>query len=43
VRNYVSNLLTKLQVDDRGQAITIARDAGLGQPPTHPRDARMDG
>lgn len=33
VRNYVSNILTKLHVDDRAQAITAARDAGLGQPP----------
>ena len=33
VRNYVSNILTKLQVDDRSQAITAARDAGLGQRP----------
>ena len=33
VRNYVSNILTKLHVDDRAQAITTARDAGLGQPP----------
>lgn len=37
VRNYVSNILAKLNVDDRAQAITMARDAGLGQPPTrHP-------
>ena len=42
VRDYVSNILTKLQVDDRGQAIPIARDRGLGQPPTHPRDAQVD-
>jgi len=33
VRNYVSNILTKLNVSSRGQAITAARDAGLGQPP----------
>jgi DNA-binding NarL/FixJ family response regulator len=33
VRNYVSNILTKLQVADRGQAITAARDVGLGEPP----------
>lgn len=33
VRNYVSNILTKLDVTDRAQAITIARDAGIGQPP----------
>lgn len=31
VRNYVSNILTKLQVSSRAQAIIRARDAGLGQ------------
>jgi DNA-binding NarL/FixJ family response regulator len=36
VRNYVSNILTKLHVADRAQAITTARDAGLGQPPPSP-------
>ncbi len=30
VRNYVSNILTKLQVADRAQAIIRAREAGLG-------------
>ena len=30
VRNHVSNILTKLQVADRAQAIVHARDAGLG-------------
>ena len=30
VRNYVSNILTKLQVSDRAQAIVRAREAGLG-------------
>jgi DNA-binding NarL/FixJ family response regulator len=30
VRNYVSNIFSKLQVADRGQAIVKARDAGLG-------------
>lgn len=30
VRNLVSNILTKLQVADRAQAIAKARDAGLG-------------
>jgi DNA-binding NarL/FixJ family response regulator len=30
VRNYVSNILTKLQVDSRAQAIVVARDAGIG-------------
>jgi DNA-binding NarL/FixJ family response regulator len=31
VRNHVSNIFTKLQVADRAQAITQARDAGLGR------------
>lgn len=31
VRNQVSNILSKLQVTDRAQAIIAARDAGLGQ------------
>jgi DNA-binding NarL/FixJ family response regulator len=31
VRNQVSNILAKLQVTDRAQAIIQARDAGLGQ------------
>lgn len=31
IRNNVSNILTKLQVADRAQAIVRARDAGLGQ------------
>lgn len=30
VRNYVSNVLTKLQVADRNEAIIRARDAGMG-------------
>jgi DNA-binding NarL/FixJ family response regulator len=30
VRNYVSNIFTKLQVADRAQAIVRAREAGLG-------------
>jgi DNA-binding NarL/FixJ family response regulator len=30
VRNHVSNIFTKLQVNDRAQAIVKARDAGLG-------------
>ena len=33
VRNYVSNIFTKLQVADRAQAIAAARDAGLGTTP----------
>jgi len=35
VRNHVSNILTKLQVADRAQAIVRARDAGLGHQ-SHP-------
>lgn len=31
VRNHVSNILAKLQVSDRAQAIVQARDAGMGQ------------
>lgn len=31
VRNYVSNILGKLGVSSRGEAIVLARDAGLGQ------------
>jgi DNA-binding NarL/FixJ family response regulator len=31
VRNNVSNILVKLQVSDRAQAIVRARDAGLGR------------
>jgi DNA-binding NarL/FixJ family response regulator len=31
IRNYVSNILNKLQVTDRAQAILRAREAGLGQ------------
>jgi DNA-binding NarL/FixJ family response regulator len=31
VRNYVSNIFTKLQVVDRAQVIVRARQAGLGQ------------
>lgn len=31
VRNHVSNILTKLQVSDRAQAIVRAREAGIGQ------------
>ena len=30
VRNHISNILTKLQVPDRGQAIIRARAAGMG-------------
>jgi DNA-binding NarL/FixJ family response regulator len=33
VRNYVSNLFSKLHVTDRAGAIIQARDAGLGQRP----------
>jgi DNA-binding NarL/FixJ family response regulator len=31
VRNYVSNIFSKLQVADRSQAIVKAREAGLGK------------
>ena len=31
VRNYVSNIFTKLQVADIAQAIVRAREAGFGQ------------
>lgn len=30
VRNHVSNIFSKMQVTDRGQAIVLARDAGMG-------------
>jgi DNA-binding NarL/FixJ family response regulator len=30
VRNYVSNIISKLQVADRAQAILLAKDAGFG-------------
>ena len=33
VRNHVANIFAKLQVDDRGQAIVRAREAGLGEGP----------
>jgi FixJ family two-component response regulator len=32
VRNHVSNILAKLQVADRAEAVERARDAGLGRP-----------
>jgi DNA-binding NarL/FixJ family response regulator len=32
VRNHVSNILTKLSLPDRSQAIVKARQAGLGEP-----------
>lgn len=31
IRNYVSNVFTKLHVADRARAIVLARDAGLGR------------
>lgn len=38
VRNYVSNLLVKLQVRTRSEAIVLAREAGLGlSEPSRPR------
>ncbi|MFP5319440.1 MAG: response regulator, partial [Acidimicrobiia bacterium] len=33
VRNHVSNIISKLQVADRAQAIARARDVGIGAPP----------
>lgn len=33
IRNNVSNIFTKLRVEDRAQAIVRARRAGLGEPP----------
>lgn len=33
VRNHVSNILSKLQVADRTQAVIRAREAGIGIPP----------
>ncbi len=38
VRNYVSNIFTKLQVGDRAQAIAAARDAGIGGPNRRPAE-----
>jgi DNA-binding NarL/FixJ family response regulator len=34
VRNYISTILSKLEVADRSPAIARARDAGLGRPPS---------
>jgi DNA-binding NarL/FixJ family response regulator len=34
VRNHVSNIFMKLQVPDRARAIVLARQAGLGEPPS---------
>jgi DNA-binding NarL/FixJ family response regulator len=31
VRNHISSIFSKLQVTDRGRAIVLAREAGLGQ------------
>ena len=31
VRNYISNIFTKLQVADYAQAVIRAREVGLGQ------------
>ncbi len=31
VRNHVSNILSKLQVADRAEAIVRAREAGMGR------------
>ena len=40
VANNVSNILAKLQLAERGQAIVAARDAGLGRRPTGNRKDR---
>ncbi|HEY1485606.1 MAG TPA: response regulator transcription factor [Micromonosporaceae bacterium] len=37
VANNVSNVLAKLQLSERGQAIVAAREAGLGRDPQPPR------
>ncbi|MFP5318087.1 MAG: LuxR C-terminal-related transcriptional regulator, partial [Acidimicrobiia bacterium] len=37
VRNHVSNIISKLQVADRAQAIARARDVGIGAPPARDR------
>ena len=42
VANNVSNILAKLQLAERGQAIVVARDAGLGRRPGGP-SGRSDG
>lgn len=42
VRNHLSNILTKLQVADRSQAIVRAREAGLGRDPAAPGGAVGD-
>jgi DNA-binding NarL/FixJ family response regulator len=36
VRNHVANILAKLDLPDRSQAIAAAREAGLGTHPTEP-------
>ena len=38
VANNVSNILAKLQLAERGQAIVAARDAGLGRRPDAARE-----
>jgi DNA-binding NarL/FixJ family response regulator len=40
VRNYVSNIFSKLQVNDRSRAIMLARDAGYGRDERHPGSRR---
>jgi DNA-binding NarL/FixJ family response regulator len=42
VRNYVSNIFSKLQVADRAQAIAAARDVGIGDP-SRPRHSSRAG
>lgn len=34
IKNYISNIFSKLQIVDRAQAIVRAREAGLGRPET---------
>ena len=40
VRNHVSNIFSKLQVVDRQEAVSRARDAGLGHGPSFRREQR---
>jgi DNA-binding NarL/FixJ family response regulator len=42
VRNYVSNIFTKLEVSDRSQAIVQAREAELGTKGGHTDDSEHD-
>lgn len=42
VRNHISNILYKLQVADRAQAIICAREAGLGRSESWGREGSGD-